>query len=99
MFPDDVIQVLSTLHTDCPAHSFEETREIIEQEFLQPIETLFERFDRVPIASGAIAQVYKAKMKGVDVCVKVRHPWVDSCIDRDLRIIKAFARQVQDNLL
>jgi predicted unusual protein kinase regulating ubiquinone biosynthesis (AarF/ABC1/UbiB family) len=35
---------------------------------------MFQEFDRVPIASGSVSQVYKAKLNDKIVAVKVRHP-------------------------
>ena len=37
---------------------------------------MFEEFDTIPIASGSVSQVYRAKLNGKTVAVKVRHPEV-----------------------
>jgi ubiquinone biosynthesis protein len=41
----------------------------------------------VPIASGSVSQVYKAKYKGKKVAIKVRHPNVDKYIERDINLL------------
>ena len=51
----------------------------------------FEKFDKIPIASGSIAQVYRAVLNGKDVAVKVRHPNVGEQIEIDFIIMKALA--------
>lgn len=104
------------------------TRQIIERAFNgRKFEDIFEEFDEKPLGVGAIAQVYKAKLKadltvptdrdleepnlrqklrkGVDVAlkhvpqrtpssyvaIKVLHPGIDKMVQRDLRIMGAFA--------
>lgn len=41
---------------------------------------MFDEFDHSPIASGSISQVYKAKLNGRKVALKVRHPNVEKNI-------------------
>ncbi len=45
-----------------PAHSLKFTREVIKLAFDASVEELFEEFEEVPVASGSIGQVYKAKL-------------------------------------
>lgn len=41
----------------------------------------------MPIASGSVSQVYKAKYHSRKVAVKVRHPGVDTYIERDVELL------------
>lgn len=53
----------------------------------------FSEFDTEPIASGAIAQVYKARLlDGREVAVKVRHPDITDIIALDLSLLVSAAR-------
>lgn len=54
---------LSSLHSDAPAHSLHATKQIISRAFDLPFEDIFEEFDEKPLGVGAIAQVYKAKLR------------------------------------
>ncbi|KAF2718862.1 ABC1-domain-containing protein [Polychaeton citri CBS 116435] len=63
IFPDELCKVMSTLHSNAPAHSFKVTKATIEAAFDAPFEDIFEEFDKKPLGVGAIAQVYKAKLK------------------------------------
>jgi aarF domain-containing kinase len=55
---------MSQLHSNAPAHSLHETTRIIRRAFDgRPFEEIFEEFDEKPLGVGAIAQVYKAKLK------------------------------------
>lgn len=60
MFPQDMCDVLSSLHTNAPTHSYEVSRLEVEQSFKCSLETLFTSFEKEPLASGSIAQVHKA---------------------------------------
>lgn len=63
IFPQQMCAIMSSLHSDAPAHSFEITKETIERAFGRKFEDIFEEFDETPLGVGAIAQVYKAKLK------------------------------------
>lgn len=55
---------MSELHSHAPAHSLAETKRIISKAFDgRAFEDIFDEFDESPLGVGAIAQVYKAKLK------------------------------------
>ena len=55
---------MSELHANAPAHSLKKTKEIIVRAFEgRPFDDIFEEFQEKPLGTGAIAQVYKAKLK------------------------------------
>jgi len=73
----------------------EVTKEIIRESFGNDFDQIFDSFEEPPVASGSIAQVYKAKLKtGQPVAVKVRHPWVVDQIKQDMMILYWFAQQI-----
>lgn len=76
MFPEELCIALSQLHSRAPVHGYSFTKNQIYSEFGLTISEMFESFSEKPIASGSIAQVYKARLDGKDVAVKVRHPGV-----------------------
>lgn len=63
VFPKEMCAIMSSLHSDAPAHSLKVTKETIERAFGLPFEDIFEEFNEKPLGVGAIAQVYKAKLK------------------------------------
>ncbi|KKA30718.1 hypothetical protein TD95_005225, partial [Thielaviopsis punctulata] len=64
IFPDEMCDIMSKLHSNAPAHSFLETQRIICDAFHDlPFHEIFDEFDPNPLGVGAIAQVYKAKLK------------------------------------
>jgi aarF domain-containing kinase len=55
---------MSKLHANAPAHSFHATKRIVRQAFGgRAFDDIFDEFDEKPLGVGAIAQVYKAKLK------------------------------------
>lgn len=106
MFPPDVIAALAQLRDKAPSHPFEDTRRAIKEQLGEDIDVIFERFDTTPVASGSIAQVYRARLTeewankaGLldkngqivrDVAVKVRHPQVLHETWMDVDMIFAF---------
>ncbi len=55
---------MSSLHSNAPAHSLANTKRTIVKAFGgRPFEDIFEEFQEQPLGVGAIAQVYKAKLK------------------------------------
>lgn len=93
IFPASMLDQFDRLQDQCSPHSFEDTRKIIRENYNAEIEELFEDFSTTPLAVGAIAQVYRAKLKltGEEVAVKVLHPHITSSIQIDLHIMNRFA--------
>ncbi len=94
---------MSVLQDACPHKSFPIIRQIIEEEYNQPMENIFETFDPTPIGSASIGQVHRATLKcasgkgkaGQKVVVKVQYPEVERVFRGDVRTIKMFAQVAQ----
>ena len=102
VFPAELCTLLSALHSHAPAHSALVTRRTLERAFGRPFHDIFDDFDEKPLGVGAIAQVYRARLRpdrsGVNgpvpsqhVAVKVLHPRIEHVVRRDLRIMAFFA--------
>lgn len=101
LFPNDLCNELAELHTKAPAHSFAYTKRTIEKAFGRRLSEIFDEFEEEPVASGSVAQVYRAtlrfryprqRIKPMLVAVKVRHPGVGESIRRDFVLINLFAK-------
>lgn len=56
--------MMSKLHSNARPHSFHDTKKTISQAFSgRPFDDIFEEFDETPLGIGAVAQVYRAKLK------------------------------------
>jgi aarF domain-containing kinase len=63
IFPTEMCSIMSSLHSNAPAHSLAVSKKTIERAFGMPFEDIFDEFQEKPLGVGAIAQVYKAKLK------------------------------------
>ncbi|KAI0533724.1 putative ubiquinone biosynthesis protein [Xylaria digitata] len=64
IFPVEMCNIMSKLHSNAPAHSLHATKRIVQAAFDgRPFDEIFEEFQEQPLGVGAIAQVYKAKLK------------------------------------
>jgi len=98
IIPDDIIVELRKLQDDVAAFDDEEAYRAIENELGAPISELFREFERTPIASASLGQVYGAILHdGSAVCVKVQRPNVAQSVDVDLDILRTQARFVSQH--
>ncbi|KAI5197856.1 hypothetical protein AUEXF2481DRAFT_37953 [Aureobasidium subglaciale EXF-2481] len=63
IFPTQMCAVMSALHSNAPAHTLHHTKKTIERSFGMAFDDIFDEFDEKPLGVGAIAQVYKARLK------------------------------------
>lgn len=64
IFPSQMCKIMSELHSNAKAHSLSHTVKTIEAAFNgRKFRNVFEEFDEKPLGVGAIAQVYKARLK------------------------------------
>ncbi|KAL6246588.1 hypothetical protein RBB50_006826 [Rhinocladiella similis] len=64
IFPAEMCKVMSTLHSNAPAHSLRHTKKTICAAFGgRNFDEIFLEFDETPLGVGAIAQVYRARLK------------------------------------
>ncbi|KAL7272042.1 hypothetical protein RUND412_005167 [Rhizina undulata] len=64
IFPTELCEMMSKLHSNVRAHPLAETKKTVSQAFGgREFDTIFDEFDETPLGAGAIAQVYRAKLK------------------------------------
>lgn len=64
IFPAEMCKIMSELHSNAPAHSLKHTKKTIREAFGgKEFDEIFEEFQEKPLGVGAIAQVYKARLK------------------------------------
>jgi predicted unusual protein kinase regulating ubiquinone biosynthesis (AarF/ABC1/UbiB family) len=77
---------LAELRDAAPKVAYKDMKKVIEGEYGESIETVFQTFDPVPIAAASIGQVYKARLHdGRDVAVKVQYPGVAQAVRADMQ--------------
>ncbi|MDJ0938806.1 MAG: ubiquinone biosynthesis regulatory protein kinase UbiB [Woeseiaceae bacterium] len=92
LLPKDIADELAKLQDAVPPFPAEEARAIIEDAYGKPVDEVFERFDREPLAAASIAQVHSAKItEGAEVIVKILRPGVEAQIEQDLAVLRTLA--------
>lgn len=93
------IAELGQLHDSSLAVPFEQVREqMVEDLGCDPAEA-FAEFDPAPLATGSLAQVYRARLHGGEaVVVKVRRPGIRPVVEADLRLLARLAQLAEAEL-
>ena len=90
--PLDVCDELRKLQNDVPPASFDKIEPIFNEMYGVPIDDVFTKFDRTPIAAASLAQVYRATTKdGAEVAVKVLRPNIRQQIENDISLMRQIA--------
>src|SRR3954470_23949212 len=90
---------LSKLRDSAPAMPWKQVRSVLEEEWEDPPEELFEDFDEEAAAAASIGQVHRATLcDGRKVAVKIQYPKIARALEADmqnagmiLRLAKAIA--------
>ncbi len=98
LFPAEYVEELSKLQDKVPAFSYEQSEEIIQQDFGKTVQELFISFDPIPLAAASLGQVHRAKLRSeIEVVVKVQRPGLKKLFEIDLAILKGIARYFQNH--
>ena len=92
MLPPDVIEELKKLQDSVQPFPFADVKALIEVEFNDSLENIYQEFDEEPLAAASIAQVHHARLiSGKEVAVKVQRPGIEKVIGLDLDILSEMA--------
>ena len=93
LIPPVYVKELGKLRDEATPLSDEVIEQQIQNNFREPITELFEKFDRVPVASASISQVHRAKLhSGKDVALKIQRPNISRTVESDLEILRDLAQ-------
>jgi predicted unusual protein kinase regulating ubiquinone biosynthesis (AarF/ABC1/UbiB family) len=77
---------LSKLQTSAPPMPWKKVRGVLDEEWEEPVEELFEDFDHEATAAASIGQVHRAVLPdGRKVAVKVQYPGVAAAVAADMQ--------------
>jgi ubiquinone biosynthesis protein len=97
LLPPIYADQLAYLQDNVPSFCGEQAIAQIEKSFNQPIDSIFDDFNKIALASASIAQVHTATLKedGRAVVVKVTRPGIEKKIQADLQLMKWLASLMQ----
>ncbi|MDO8906330.1 AarF/ABC1/UbiB kinase family protein [Hydrogenophaga sp.] len=99
LFGPEWIAEFEKLHSHVPAVPLETLRSQLAEDLGGEPETVFARFDPVPLAAASIAQVHRAQLHdGTEVIVKIRRPGIVTIIAADLRLLERMATVAETEL-
>ncbi len=85
--PQPYLEELAKLQDEVPAESFDKVRPIIERD-LGPMDKNFDFVDTNVISGASLGQVYKARLRGQDVIIKVKRPGIEKVVEEDIHVLK-----------
>lgn len=89
IFPLEYIEEFQKLQDNVKPEGFNTMKKVLESELNNSIENIFNDFDKVPIASASLAEVYLAYLKtGEKVAIKIQRPLVKEKMLGDIKILK-----------
>jgi ubiquinone biosynthesis protein len=97
VIPASVAQELSRLQDQVSPAPWPQIEQVLTDELGASPSQVFAEFAREPLAAASVAQVYAARLDGVQVVVKVQRPGIASLVERDLDIVQRLARMLERN--
>jgi len=95
LVPQELLAELTKLQDHVEPFPFDEIRKVVDFELGQPLELVFESFERKPLASASLGQVHRARLDGQDVVVKVQRPAIRETMDADIQVMMQLAGLVE----
>jgi hypothetical protein len=97
LIPQEYIDALSTLFDSCPRSDYENVRRVIREDLNAEVDSLFENFDPVPLASASLGQVHVAydKTSGRKLAVKVQHYGLRETSAGDIFAVSTVVRLIE----
>lgn len=97
LFPPEYIEEFTKLQDQVPPVSFNDIKQVIQQELRRPLDEIFAEFATESMAAASVAQVHEAKLfSGEQVAVKVIRPQIDKEIRKDIRLMYSIAKRAEN---
>jgi predicted unusual protein kinase regulating ubiquinone biosynthesis (AarF/ABC1/UbiB family) len=86
ILPEPYLTEVSKLQDQLPPDDPRDIVRVIEHDLGGPLATFFDDFQLAPVATASLGQVHRARVRGIDVAVKVLRPNVEDLVAIDLDI-------------
>ncbi|MDO6746506.1 ubiquinone biosynthesis regulatory protein kinase UbiB [Gilvimarinus sp. 1_MG-2023] len=98
LVPEDIVRELSALQDRVPPFAKEEFLALVEKSLGDNVDTIFQQFDREPLASASVAQVHAAVLHdNREVVVKVVRPGIERVIAQDTSLLGLLAELIENH--
>jgi predicted unusual protein kinase regulating ubiquinone biosynthesis (AarF/ABC1/UbiB family) len=87
ILPQPYLEELVKLQDEVPAESFDKVKPILEKD-LGPLDQSFDFIDTNVVSGASLGQVYKAKLRGKNVIIKVKRPGIEKVVEEDILVLK-----------
>ncbi len=94
LFPAELVEEMKRCRDQVPPEPFAVVRAAVEEDLGKPLDEVFARFDRRPLAAASIAQVHAAALhptepggEPIEVVVKVQRPRIAELVEADLKVM------------
>lgn len=87
ILPQPYMEELAKLQDSVPPAPFEEVRPVIERD-LGSLKDRFDSMEEEAFSGASLGQVYRARVDGRDVVVKVKRPGIENMVETDLKVLK-----------
>lgn len=87
ILPQPYMEELAKLQDEVPAAPFEQVKPIIEND-LDTIDRNFDYIDTDAVSGASLGQVYRGKIRGQDVVIKVKRPNIEKIVEKDIEALK-----------
>ncbi|MBP1775633.1 MAG: hypothetical protein H6Q77_220 [Gemmatimonadetes bacterium] len=96
LLPHEVTEELKHLLNRLPAVSFEDFRDLVEQDLGRSVDEMFAWVDEVPLGSASIAQIHRATTREGDaVVIKMVKPGIRETLRKDAHLLRVLAGTLQ----
>lgn len=96
LIPEPLIKELKYLQESAKPETWEDIRQVLEEEWGDIPETFFSEINTVPMASASLAQVHEGRLRGSTdvVVIKAQRPNIHQKVEADLEILFWLADQL-----
>lgn len=105
LFPAELVEEMKRCRDQVPPEPFAVVRAAVEEDLGTPLDAVFTRFDRRPLAAASIAQVHAAALhptepggEPIEVVVKVQRPRIAELVEADLKVMAWLAPHFVDRI-
>ena len=87
ILPQPYLEELAKLQDSVPSAPFDQVKPIIEND-IGPINEKFDSIDPNPLSGASLGQVYRGKISGQEIVVKVKRPGIEKVVEEDIQVLK-----------